>query len=64
MIKNDERLKLIRQLVDIQAEDDGLWFIADSASEAYFQQRLRELHTVIESDNLAEITRIIEKYDD
>lgn len=31
-----------------QAEDDGLWFNAKYASEAYLQQELRRLHTVIE----------------
>lgn len=64
MIKSTDRIKLIRKLVDIQAEDDGLWFIAETASEAYFQQRLRELHTVIESDDMQAIKQIIEGYDD
>jgi hypothetical protein len=31
-----------------QAEDDGLWFNAKHASEAYLQQELRRLHAVIE----------------
>lgn len=31
-----------------QAEDEGLWFNAKYASEAYLQQELRRLHTVIE----------------
>lgn len=31
-----------------QAEDDGLWFNAKYASEAYLQQELRRLHAVIE----------------
>lgn len=37
-----------RKLVDKQAEDDGLWFDAEYASEGYLQQELRKLHAVIE----------------
>lgn len=40
----------LRQLVAEQAEDDGLWFMAQTASEAYLQQALRTLHAVIEGD--------------
>lgn len=32
-----------------QAEDDGLWFRAETAPEAYLQNGLRELHEVIET---------------
>ncbi len=39
----------IRELVNKQAEDEGLWFIAETASEAYLQQHLRRLHSLIES---------------
>lgn len=38
----------IRSLVDIQAEDEGLWFIAQTAPEAYLQQELRRLHRLVE----------------
>lgn len=38
-----------RQLVNEQAEDDGLWFVAETAAEAYLQQELRRLHHVIET---------------
>lgn len=48
----DQREKLlpcpIRAVVDQQAEDDGLWFIARTAAEGYLQQELRRLHSVIE----------------
>ena len=37
------------ELVREQAEDDGLWFEAATAPEAYLQQELRRLHAVIES---------------
>jgi Lar family restriction alleviation protein len=36
------------ELVQQQAEDDGLWFQAKTAPEAYLQQELRKLHRVIE----------------
>lgn len=38
----------IRALVDAQAEDEGLWFRAERAPEAYLQRALRELHALIE----------------
>lgn len=42
-------IKEIKTLVDLQAEDDGLWFIAQYASEAYLQAALRQLHAAIET---------------
>lgn len=42
------RLASIRTLCATQANDDGLWFRAQYASEAYLQQALRELHRVAE----------------
>lgn len=41
-------LKELQDIVDEQAEDDGLWFVAEYASEAYLQQELRRLHAAIE----------------
>lgn len=43
------RLATIQDLVDEQAKDAGLWFVAQTAPEAYLQQELRRLHTVIET---------------
>jgi hypothetical protein len=43
-----EALTAIQALVDEQAEDDALWFIDCSISEAYLQQELRRLHALIE----------------
>ena len=37
-------------LVQQQAEDEGLWFIAATAPEAYLQQALRELHAAVEAE--------------
>ena len=36
------------EMVLQQAEDDGLWFIAQTAPEAYLQQELRKLHASVE----------------
>ena len=44
----DLRALEVLQLVHKQAEDDGLWFIARTAPEAYLQQELRLLHALIE----------------
>jgi len=40
----------LRKIVDLQAADDGLWFEARTASEAYLQQELRKLHAAIEAE--------------
>lgn len=36
------------QVVQEQINDDGLWFIARTAPEAYLQQELRRLHAAVE----------------
>ena len=41
----------VHAVVNEQAEDDGLWFMARTAPEAYLQQELRKLHAVIEGTN-------------
>ncbi len=38
----------VRALVAEQANDEGLWFEAENAAEAYLQKALRRLHAVIE----------------
>jgi hypothetical protein len=44
------RVARLRALVDEQAEDEGLWFIARTAPEGYLQQELRRLHAAIEAE--------------
>lgn len=39
----------MRRLVNEQAEDEGLWFAAETAAEAYLQQELRRLHAAVEA---------------
>jgi hypothetical protein len=41
-------LSAVVNLVNEQAEDEGLWFEAQTMPEAYLQQELRRLHEVIE----------------
>ena len=43
-----EKLNAIKKLVDEQAFDEGLWFIAEHATEAYLQNALRDLHASVE----------------
>lgn len=38
----------VRKVVNEQAEDEGLWCVAETAVEAYLQQELRRLHAAIE----------------
>ena len=43
-------LQRARAIAAEQAEDEGLWFDAQTASEAYLQQALRELARAIEGE--------------
>ena len=42
------RLDKIQAEVDRQAEDEGLWFISEYATEQYLQDALRKLHQIVE----------------
>ena len=44
------RFEKIQDIVDRQAEDEGLWFVAEYASEHYLQVELRRLHRAIEKE--------------
>ena len=39
-----------QRVVDEQAEDEALWFVAQTAAEAYLQQALRRLHAAVEGE--------------
>jgi hypothetical protein len=39
----------LKKLVEEQAEDEGLWFVAETAPEAYLQAALRKLHAAVEA---------------
>lgn len=38
------------ELVQDQAEDEGLWFIPTTIVEEYLQRALRDLHEAVERD--------------
>jgi len=44
------REEAVRAAANAQAEDDGLWFMAQTAPEAYLQRALRFLHSIVEGD--------------
>ena len=44
-----QRWRAVRDVVDGQVQDGGMWFTAQTAAEAYLQQELRTLHAAIES---------------
>jgi hypothetical protein len=45
----EKKIEAIKDFVDAQAQDEGLWAVAQYASEAYIQDGLRGLHAYIES---------------
>jgi|SRR3990172_463533 len=44
-----ELSRRLTALVEQQANDEGLWFVAQTAPEAYLQAALRKLHAAVES---------------
>jgi hypothetical protein len=44
------KLEAIQNVVSLQAEDEGIWFDAETAPEALVQRELRKLHAFIEDD--------------
>lgn len=52
-------LREVKALVDQQAEDDGLWFHAETAAEAFVQRELRKLHAAVDGVSPQEIARDI-----
>ena len=47
----DARLLAAKAIVDEQASDERLWFLAERITEAVLQAELRRLHAAIEGDN-------------
>jgi len=45
----EEYKKELMEIVNEQAKDEGLWFNAQTAPEAYLQAALRRLHAAIEN---------------
>ena len=44
----EDDLRELRQIVDDQANNPDLWFVAEHVTEAYLQASLRQLHDLIE----------------
>ncbi len=44
----------LQVIVQEQAKDEGLWFVAETAPEAYLQKALRRLHEAIEGKTAKE----------
>lgn len=40
-----------RKVVDEQADDEGLWFVAQTAPEAFLMRALRRLHAAVEGED-------------
>jgi len=64
IIRLRNHLKCMRSLVNKQAEDEGLWFIAETAPEAYLQKELRKLHVAIEGKTQEDCVRDLAKKPD
>ena len=45
-------IRELRAVVDEQAEDDALWCETSSIVEAYLQQELRRLHSIVEAHRI------------
>jgi len=48
-------LEDLKILMNEQAEDEGLWFVAKTAPEAYLQHHLRRLHDAIEKTYICNV---------
>jgi len=44
--------KELKELVEKQAEDEGIFFAAQTGPEAYLQQEIRKLHALIEENEM------------
>ena len=51
--ERDEALRVVNE----QANDEGLWFVATKAPEAYLQKELRRLHAAIEGKTQEDCAR-------
>jgi hypothetical protein len=47
----EQKLAQLRAMSDLMTEDDGLWFVSETITEAYLQDALRKLCAAIEDDS-------------
>ena len=61
-------LNIIAEVARKQAKDEGLWFDAQTAAEAFLQKALREMHSVAENAlmgaAMADVLYPLEKQDE
>lgn len=50
IIRDEVKKKTAIEIVNEQAEDEGLWFVTQTATEDYLQRALRRLHEAIENN--------------
>ena len=50
-------METAKQVVDEQAQDDGLWFIPQTIAEDYLQRALRRLHAAVEGKSPEQCAR-------
>ena len=56
------KLYLLKKYIELQAEDEGLWFISERITENYLQQELRRIAWMIEKASNEQIEREISFY--
>lgn len=44
----EEKWNLLLEIVNRQADDPSIWFVAETITESFLQQALRELHMAID----------------
>jgi hypothetical protein len=62
MTNAEQHISKLREMSAAMAEDDGLWFQAETCAEAYLQQELRKLCAAIESPGWAEHVAALAKF--
>jgi hypothetical protein len=55
------KLEALKEYIELQANDHGLWFEAEYVSEVYLQQELRRVAWLIEEASVDEIRIEIKK---
>lgn len=58
---NSQKLDLLQQYIEVQAQDVGLWYKPEYSAEDYLQQELRRVAWLIEEATPDQIENEIEK---
>lgn len=57
-----DKSELLKKYIEIQAEDEAIWFAAETATESYLQSELRRVAWLIEHARDDQIKMEIELY--